>query len=140
MINVVLALGCTFLYYRYYKTKTALDNEYKEKTKHYENHNCVVIYSKIHGVLGWPGYKRDITQISCHNTHDAFLPLLYFLNTTKESLDIAVMTLTSKVILNALFALTKKGIKVRLIINYDQMLKKSVIKELLKNGNYTLLL
>ncbi|KRT81466.1 hypothetical protein AMK59_5917 [Oryctes borbonicus] len=134
MLGILLVAASAGLWYYYYKTKTACDDEYQQKEEYFRKHNCVVTYSKIHGVTGWPGFENDTTLISCNNCHDTFLPLLYFLSTTQETLDIAMMTLSSNVILSALFDLAKKGIKLRLVINYDQMLKKRLIKEFIKYG------
>lgn len=135
MLGIALVLSSAYLMYHYYKLRNTLDDEYCAKEDYYKKHNCVVTYSKLHGITGWPGFKDQTVEISCNNINNTFLPLLHFLNTTKATLDIAIMAITSNVILDALFALAKNGIKIRFIINYDHAMKKRVVQELRKYGN-----
>lgn len=129
-------IACACLWYLYLKKKKQLEDEYNAKEDEYKKLNCLVTLSRIHGVTGWPGFKDETTTITCRNYRDVFEPILYFLEDTRETLDIAVMAVTSNIIVTTLLSLLKRGVKLRLLLNYDHIIRKRAVKELLKYGNF----
>ncbi|XP_044272282.1 mitochondrial cardiolipin hydrolase-like [Tribolium madens] len=132
ILTGILFLPCVYMFKKLYTTYKSLKRQYEEEELFYERHNCVVMYSKTH-ITGWPPeYKISILTKNL----DKFLePYLYFINTSKHSIDLAVMTLAINSIMEALQNALKRGVKVRLIVNFLSI--KSQAKrynELIKSG------
>ncbi|KAJ8926551.1 hypothetical protein NQ314_021067 [Rhamnusium bicolor] len=121
------------LYYSY----KSLRNEYEDEILFQKRHNCVVMYTENKGMSGWPPHtgrvKLDINKKNSLDTlHE---PILYFINTAKKSLDIAFMLLDVNSIYMALKRAHERGIKLRILLNYDHCESRLVeIKNLAKEG------
>jgi phosphatidylserine/phosphatidylglycerophosphate/cardiolipin synthase-like enzyme len=115
LVPGVLFISSLYLWKKLYKTYITLGKQYQEQEVFYERHNCTIMYSRKQ-ITGWPpDYKITIDT----NNLDRFLePYLYFIDTAKYTLDIAVMTFTMKQLLNAVQNALKRGVKVRLIANF----------------------
>ncbi|KAJ8964445.1 hypothetical protein NQ317_013855 [Molorchus minor] len=120
-----------------YKTYRTLKNEYQEKLLFYDRHNCVVMYNGTQGMSGWPPHtgriKLNLKKENCLEViHE---PVLYFIRTAKISLDVAFMLLGINSVYVALKQARGRGVKIRLLVNYEHCANKlSEIKSLIKEG------
>lgn len=89
----------------------------KETELFQKRHNCCVLYFKDKGYAGWPPHKERI-RLDFQNKNSIFEPLLYFLQTAEKSLDIAVMMTHIKIVMKTLCDMQKKGVKIRLVLDY----------------------
>lgn len=106
------------------------------KTKlFYQRHNCCVTYFKSKGFTGWPTHESDV-EFSLLNGTCIYEPVLYFLRTAKFSVNIAVMILNVKAIEETLSNIAEKGVRVRLILDYDKC-DLETVQRLRRSGQYT---
>lgn len=119
----------------FYDTYIQLARQYKEVKLFKSRHNCVVMYrDKV--FIGWPPIgKRLKSDIPKDRLEELYEPVLYFINTAKYSLDVAVMIITIKPIWKALADANCRGVKVRLLLNFDHCHgMHENIKDLLRKG------
>ncbi|XP_017780277.1 PREDICTED: mitochondrial cardiolipin hydrolase-like [Nicrophorus vespilloides] len=91
--------------------KTALDHR---------KHNCVVMYSRERGMCGWPEYPEGLkTSISTYYLFNE--PLLFFVKTAKKTVDIAIMHMSLRALLDSLVDALDRGVAVRIIFDYTSM-------------------
>lgn len=91
----------------------------------YHRHNCCVRYFKDKGFTGWPPNKQKNLLLL---NEEIYQPLLYFLETAKCNIDIAVMILNVRKIEEVLCQIAKKGVVIRLIMDYDKSQSKTIEK------------
>ncbi|EFA13216.1 Mitochondrial cardiolipin hydrolase-like Protein [Tribolium castaneum] len=130
--TAILFVPCVYMFKKLYSTYKSLKQQYEDEELFYQRHNCVVMYSKTH-ITGWPPeYKMSISTKNL----DKFLdPYLYFINTSKHSIDLAVMTFSLKPLMEALQSALTRGVKVRLIVNYLSVKNQAKqYNELMKSG------
>lgn len=110
----------SYFFYTWYteRKRNEEDTEYERKN------NCVITYALNRNMRGWDE-ASTATTIDSLTIH--FSPLLYFITTTKKSLDIAMMNFTIKVLIDALLELKKKGVKIRIVV--DSLDNRSILKE-----------
>lgn len=101
--------------------------ELSETKLFHERHNCCVTYFNGKGFAGWPPQK-DRLGLSVLESDQIFEPILYFLRTAKYSVDIAVMILNVSAIERTICDIAKKGVVVRLLLDYDKCSVGSVQK------------
>ncbi|KAL3285001.1 hypothetical protein HHI36_019130 [Cryptolaemus montrouzieri] len=107
-----------------YITWQYLYKTYKEEVKNYEDavlfqkrHNCVLMYYKGKGHTGWPTNSQKV-DLNIKNIEILFEPFLYFINTAKTNLDIAIMSINVKSVIEALINAHERGVKVRVVSNF----------------------
>lgn len=119
----------SYLYVTYKEKKRLCD----ETILHYKRHNCVVTFSKGKGHFGW--CERDETNLNISNVKSVYEPFLYFINTARETLDIAVMSMNAECIIKSLISAQQKGVKVRVISNFCMNKNsRNYYHEMEKNG------
>lgn len=103
-----------------------LIKSYRKEIHNYENdilfhnrHNCVVMYSPKKGMSGWPPNTGRVKPKIVDGIGTLFEPIIYFINTATQTLDIAMMILSFNGVLNALVEANKRGVKIRLLLNYN---------------------
>nr|CAH7714857.1 unnamed protein product [Callosobruchus chinensis] len=120
-----------------YSNFNRLQSNYKHEKLFEERHNCTVMYTANKGMIGWPPYQeRIVPEITDPNLFKiVYEPILYFLETAEQSLDIAMMIITSKLFFADILGAHRRGVKIRLILNYENA-KSSLpdIRELMKEG------
>lgn len=123
-----------------YKTWTYFYNVYREEEQSYQDkllhkkrHDCVVMFSPGKGHTGW--CETQETNLNINTIKWLYEPFLYFIDTAKESLDVAIMSINVDCIIKSLMSASKKGVKVRVISDFF-MNKKSYdyYKEMEKYG------
>ncbi|CAH0546144.1 unnamed protein product [Brassicogethes aeneus] len=92
---------------------------YEREVLFHKRHNCVVLYSPRKGMSGWPPHLTRIKANIKDGMSVLIEPIVYFINTAIKSIDIAVMILTCEGITNALIDASKRGIKVRILLNFE---------------------
>ncbi|VEN41860.1 unnamed protein product [Callosobruchus maculatus] len=120
-----------------YSNFNRLKSNYKHEKLFEERHNCTVMYSANRGMTGWPPYtERIVPEITDPNLLKIlYEPILYFFETTERSLDIAMMLISSKLFFADILEAHRRGVKIRLIINYDHSTSSlPEIRELIKEG------
>lgn len=106
----------------------------REEKLFHQRHNCCVTYSQGKGYAGWPPHKERLSYVLL--THqEVYEPLLYFLQTAKYTLNIAVMILSVRRIIETLCEIARKGVCVRLLMDYDKS-DTETIQKLKQSGNY----
>lgn len=119
-----------------YNSYIELSTEYKEAVLFKRRHNCVVMYrDKV--LIGWPPVEKKLkSSIPKNHLDDLYEPLLYFINTAKHSLDAAFMVVTIKPIWKSLANAYHRGVKVRLLLNFDHCdIMRDDINTLKSKGN-----
>ncbi|XP_074028048.1 phospholipase D [Leptinotarsa decemlineata] len=121
----------------FYRTYKSLKRQYDEEILFSKRHDCVVMYSSNKGMYGWPPYReRIVADITDENWCDKlYEPIIYFIDTAKFTLDVAIMMITIKQIYQALIDAQKRGVKVRILLNFEHsenMLPQ--IRECIKGG------
>ncbi|KAK9877192.1 hypothetical protein WA026_016940 [Henosepilachna vigintioctopunctata] len=117
---------CKYLYVRYKDDR----KRYEEAVLFRKRHNCVVMYRSGKGHSGWPTLI-SANNISIKNIDLLYEPFMYFIDTAKKSLDIAIMSISVKPIIDALINAHKRGIKIRVISNfYTNVGKTNYYKEM----------
>lgn len=91
-----------------------LRKNWKEAKIFQDRHNCVVMFDMERGLSGYPHWKKSKTNIIANRCE----PILYFIRTAKKSIDIAVMVISSEVITEELLNAHKRGIQIRLLVDY----------------------
>lgn len=120
----------------FYNSYMQLSSEYKEAVLFKKRHNCVVMY-RNNIFIGWPPLEKKLkSSIPKDHLEELYEPLLYFINTARYSLDVAFMIISIKPIWKALDDAYQRGIKVRLLLNFDHSdsMRKN-IKTLMRKGN-----
>lgn len=121
-----------YTWFRYFKMKKKESIDQRHCELFHNKHNCVVMYRRNQGMIGWGSATAKITITP--STYDRlFEPIIYFLNTAEESVDVAIMLITVQPILKVLHDLLKRGIKVRMILDHDSM-KMESLNTLVKLG------
>lgn len=124
MLPKTWCVGIAFLAFPLYTwmryIRKIFNSDQNASKLHHTYHNCCVIYSKSKGYSGWPLRKEKIF-VDLQNKEALFEPLLYFLRTASNSLDIAVMMIHANVVYETLHAVLKRGVKVRLVLDYEAM-------------------
>ncbi|CAH1138892.1 unnamed protein product [Phyllotreta striolata] len=114
---IFLAVTLIPCYIKYKKLK----KKYNEQVLFKERHNCVVMYTAQLGMKGWPPSEAricpNIIEKDCLDR--MYEPILYFINTSVITLDIAYMMISINKIYDALFEARKRGVEIRLIMNFD---------------------
>lgn len=132
--SILVLIPVSFLALRsLYYCNASLSKEYEEVKLFKKRHNCVVMYrEKV--VVGWPPkeiiVKSDIPK-DCFE--DLYEPILYFINTAKYSIDVAVMIIGIKPIFKALLDAQRRGVKIRIVLNFEHI-DTDNIKELIREG------
>lgn len=124
-------LACKSLYDSY----EILFKHHEEVKLFKERHNCVVMYrDKV--FTGWPPIGKQIkSNIVKDSIAELYEPLHYFITTAQFSLDVALMTISMKPIYKALSQAANRGVKVRLLLNFEHAhVCKEDIKDLLRQG------
>ncbi|XP_044766926.1 mitochondrial cardiolipin hydrolase-like [Coccinella septempunctata] len=123
-----------------YKTWKYFYDTYKEEkdfcdeeSLYHKRHNCVVTFSKGRSHIGWCGIQE--LNLNIYNVKSVYEPFLYFIDTAQKSLDVAIMSLNVKCIIESLIAAHKRGVNVRVISNF-YMDKNSLqlYKQMERNG------
>lgn len=134
---IALFASGSYLWYNLYCTYKKYKSECEEKLLFQKRHNCVVTYYPQKGIMGWPPHIKRIKP-SIQNIDVLFEPFIYFITTAEHSIDVAIMLLGVKSIINALKDTYKKGIQIRIIVNKEnsfiselKLLKLAGIKTLL---------
>uniref|UniRef100_A0A1Y1KVD3 Mitochondrial cardiolipin hydrolase n=2 Tax=Photinus pyralis TaxID=7054 RepID=A0A1Y1KVD3_PHOPY len=100
-----------------YKEWKKIREELKKHSLYLQRHICMGVYSA--GVLsGWPTEDRA-EKSKGFNINTQFEPILYFIRTAERSLDIAIMFIQIKSILDELLAASRRNVKVRIIVDYN---------------------
>ncbi|RZC37665.1 PLDc 2 domain containing protein [Asbolus verrucosus] len=115
LFSVVLFVPSLYLWNRLYTNYVRFKKEFEDEKLFYERHNCFLMYSRKY-IKGWP--PTYTIKIDINNLNLFLEPYLYFINTSKYTLDIAVMSFAINPLFDALHEAIKKGVKVRLIVNF----------------------
>lgn len=105
----------------------------REETLFLQRHNCCVTFFQGKGFAGWPPHK-DRLGYAMPTHQEVYEPVLYFLRTAKYSLDIAVMILCVRKIIETLCEIAEKGVRIRLIMDYERS-DTETIQRLKQSGN-----
>lgn len=108
----------------------------RETKLFHQRHNCCVTYFKGKGFAGWPPHKERLGY-NIIESDQIYEPILYFLRTAKYSVNVAVMILNINVIEEVLCKIAKRGVLVRLVLDYDKCYFKSVNRLKQAGTNYT---
>lgn len=103
----------TWSYYIYIWNK--IKKREKEKSIYHKKNNCVITYANNREIWGWIQPNPTIKSIGILTNH--LDPIIDFINTTEKTLDVAVMTFTIKILIEALNKLKLRGVKVRIIVD-----------------------
>ncbi|CAH1987362.1 unnamed protein product [Acanthoscelides obtectus] len=120
-----------------YSSYNKLKSNYEREKLFQERHNCTVMYSSNRGMTGWPPHtERLIPELRDPNMLKILIePVSYFFATAEKSLDIALMLIIGKIFFAEILGAHRRGVKVRLILNYDHMDSTlPEIRELMKEG------
>lgn len=135
--SAALILVPYFTWKNLYNSYKNLKNKYDEELLFYKRHNCVVMYSGIKGVSGWPPHteriKLNLNKQNC--LAEVREPVIYFIDTAKKSLELAFMLINVNVVYKALVRAHQRGVKVRILLNFEHcesMLNE--IRNLIKEG------
>ncbi|XP_022900634.1 uncharacterized protein [Onthophagus taurus] len=128
-LNVLLLFSSIYLWKWYFRLKKT----HEKIIETYRCHNTVIIYSRRRGISGWPKYNVDPYRIEFKNLSRIFEPITHFITTSEKTVDIAVMTISSSVLINTILNVLRKGIRVRIILNYAHS-ENVLVKKLIKNG------
>ncbi|KAG5899255.1 hypothetical protein JTB14_035433 [Gonioctena quinquepunctata] len=79
------------------------------------------MYTGSKGMSGWPPYEeRIVPDITTQNWCDIlYEPIMYFLDTAKNTVDVAIMMISVKKIYQALINARRRNVKVRVLLNYE---------------------
>lgn len=99
-----------FLYIWKTQRKKAAD-----EVLYYKKNNCVITYAVDRNIRGW--FESNTNSINRNTFKMNFTPLLYFINSAKQTLDIAVMTFNINTLTEALSQLKDKGVVIRMIVD-----------------------
>lgn len=112
-----------------------LSNEYEEAELFKKRHNCVVMF-RDNMFTGWPPYNEREKNSVAKRLEELYEPLLYFVHTAKNSLDMAFMLINIKPVFKALTDAHSRGVKVRLLLNFSHCESvKADLRTLKKEGN-----
>lgn len=117
VLPIVLLLPAGYFWKKLYDTYKTLEKDYKDQKTFHERHNCVVMFSKT-AIRGWP---PEEIKIDTNNMERLLEPYLYFIKSATKSIDVAVMALAMDQIVGALCEASKRGIKVRLVVNFQSV-------------------
>ncbi|XP_057672633.1 uncharacterized protein LOC130904092 [Diorhabda carinulata] len=130
----ILALIPWKILYNKYKTNQL---KYEKQLLFHERHNCVVMYTNIKGMSGWPPYKDQIVaNIKEKNCLDPlYEPIIYFINTADKSLDISYMIIAIQKVYNTIIEACKRGVKIRLLMNFEESKNNLIpVQDCIKEG------
>lgn len=135
--SAALILVPYFTWKSLYNSYNNLKNKYDEEVLFYKRHNCVVIYSGVKGMSGWPPHtervKLDFNNQNC--LAELREPIIYFIDTAKKSLELAFMMINVNSVYKALIRAHQRGVKVRILLNFEHCEGKlSEIRNLIKEG------
>ncbi|CAG9816275.1 unnamed protein product [Phaedon cochleariae] len=116
-------LGPYYAWKYFISVYKSLRRQYDEEVIFHARHDCVVMYTGSKGMSGWPPYKgRIVPDITNENCLDVlYEPMIYFINTAEKSLDVACMMIGINKIFEALIVASKKGVKVRMLLNREHV-------------------
>ncbi|XP_066151400.1 mitochondrial cardiolipin hydrolase-like [Euwallacea fornicatus] len=120
-----------FSFFKLYKSWLRQRKIFKEKMLFHQRHNCIVTYRTKGEISGWPGAKHSPKGI----IDTLFNPIIYFIQTANESIDIAVMLVNVHAIFDELSKAKKRGIKIRILCNFRHIESmKNEIRKLQADG------
>lgn len=131
-LAIVTIIPC---YIKYKRLKEKFNQELLFK----QRHNCVVMYNTDLGMSGWPPYKKRIRPvITEENCLDVlYEPIIYFINTSTKTLDVAYMMISIPKIYDALIEACKRGVNVRLLMNFEHSKRDlNIIRKCIREGLY----
>lgn len=128
-ISYLALLGLPFLWYTIYLSHKKDKSDYKNKLIFHKRHNCVVCYDPNEGMSGWPPSSTRIKP-SLQNLDILYEPLIYYIETAKKTLDIAVMLLSTKSVIKSLKEAQQRGVKIRIIVNEENSSNIASIKSM----------
>ncbi|XP_030767743.1 uncharacterized protein LOC115891431 [Sitophilus oryzae] len=112
-----------------------LKKEHDDLLLYHGRHNCTITYKANKGFTGWPQHMNNINFIRENRFENLYEPILYFISTAKESLDIAMMIINVNSISSEILKAVKRGVKIRIINNFlHTNSNKDVIQKLMKEG------
>lgn len=135
-LSTLLIIPFSYLAWKYcFDSYVALSKQYEETKLFKKRHNCVVMY-RFKVFIGWPPMQLRMKKyVSKDCLDELYEPLLYFINTTQSSLDVAFMTLTVKPIYKALLGVHHRGVKVRVLLNFEHCNdSENYLKDMIKQG------
>lgn len=132
-VLLILPVYSWKLFFRYWQE---LKKDHEERTLFETRHNCVVTYRPNKGFFGWPVSESENVKFNNNKMFEhLYQPVIYFIKTSKKSLDISVMILNLNVIYAELLQARKRGVKIRIINNFQHTNScKEMIYEMIKNG------
>lgn len=135
--RAILVIPSFYAWRWLYRNYRAMTKEYNNKKLFHERHNCVIMYSR-NRVTGWPP-EKNMRLISL-KTEDFVEPFVYFIDTAEINIDMAAMSLSIPSLINALKRAAKRGVSVRIIINYSSMSGRTEqYRGLIKHGKLNVL-
>lgn len=108
---------CSWLFFLKRWQSKQLDTD--KQSLFFRKHNCVVTFQANKGYRGWPPNLKAAAAPTLLKTLENLIePLLYFIHTAEQSLDMAVMILNLKSVYFELGEALKRGVKVRILCNF----------------------
>lgn len=117
----VLVLVPLYTWKTLYTTYKYLQKKYAEELLFHQRHNCVILYSGLNGMRGWPPYTKCV-KFDINNKDSVqrlYEPIVYFIETATCMLDVACMSIGVWEVKTALIQASKRGVKIRLLMNLD---------------------
>lgn len=119
LATAVLLVIPAYSWKKFFNDRKKLKDDYEQEMLFHKRHNCVVTYQPNKGISGWPPNVGRIQGNSDKLFEDLYEPILYFIRTAKQSLDIAVMLITVKILYLELVKARKRGVRIRLLCNFQ---------------------
>ncbi|KAK5639329.1 hypothetical protein RI129_011821 [Pyrocoelia pectoralis] len=102
---------------QFFKEWYQQEKQNKQHLLFLKRHNCVVMYTRGK-MTGWPSESTTNQNENRLNVKELYEPILYFIRTSKTSIDIAVMTISVECIIDELLEAVKRNVKVRIITDF----------------------